>query len=416
MDELVTSRSKQALIQTARTLAQSKFIERAGYYDEKAIFPAEDFDDLFDAGLMATLISESYGGLGLGHHKGDIYTHWMITKALANADLSLARCWEGHANAMLLIDNIANAEQKSRWFNGVLQQRQIWSAWSGEPQHKKPGKSIGTKLETADGGYLINGSKVFATSASAADWAILLVNTRGPGGARHAAHSPGSVLMLACDLSDPSVTFDDSWWDPIGMKGSVSYRVDFNNTFIPNENLIGKPGQFMTEEWQTRFTPQYATTFLGAAEAAYTFTEEYVKSQAKEQDPYIQHRFGKMALNLETGNLWLRHVARLWESGQDEAAKLAGNKARYLIEQLAMDTVTHAVHACGARSMIKPSRLELIYRDLSFYIRHDNDDHLLSMIGKASLGQHYDGSFFNEVPEKKDQEPVNGKEMQQYNK
>ena len=72
-----------------------------------------------------------------------------------------------------------------------------------------PGETAryGTTLTEVDGGFVVDGSKVFCTSAGGAEWAILLVNAAGPGGARHTA-SPDTLLMLACDLADPSVTTD----------------------------------------------------------------------------------------------------------------------------------------------------------------------------------------------------------------
>ena len=239
------------------------------------------------------------------------------------------------------------------------------------------------------------GSRTFATSAGGADWAILLVNTAGPGGVRHTNASLDTQLLMACDLSDPTVQIDGSWWDPIGMRATVSYLVNFRGTFIPEKNLIGYPGQYIKEGWQTCFIPHYAATFMGAAEAAYEFALDYITTQKKTEDPYVQHHIGQMSVNVETGHLWLRHVARLWETGKYEEAQIAGSRARHVIEHLAEDTVKRCIRACGARCLNRPSALERIYRDLSFYyVRHDNDDHILSMIGKSVLGLTHDPSFY----------------------
>ena len=380
-----------------RALSMEKFAERAEHYDTTRSFPKENFEDLHAAGLNAPVIAKKYGGLGLGHHTGDVRTLWAMTTAVAMGDMSTARCFEGHNNALLLIDNIGTDEQKERWFKGVVQDGNIWSAWSGEPQAKVPGqkKSFGTHVIASDEGYLINGSKVFCSSASGATHAILLVNLEGPGGARHSTSSKDSVIMLGCDLSHPGISYNNSWWNPMGMRGSVSYLVEFDNVFIPKSDLIGYSGQFLTEEWQTRFTPQYAATFLGGAKAAHEYTKKYVHSQKKADDPYIHHRLGRMAININTAELWLDHVAKLWENGEVEEAKAAGIMTRYTIEQLATETVDHAIHACGARALVNATPLERIYRDLSFYVRHDNDDHLLATIGKSVLGEAHDISFFN---------------------
>ena len=104
-------------------MAREKCAPRAAHYDQTATFPAEDFDDLFTAGLHAPAVPREYGGLGLGPYREDVFTLWMMTKELAMADLSLARCWEGHVNSLVLLDNLASRRKKragSRvWCTGV---------------------------------------------------------------------------------------------------------------------------------------------------------------------------------------------------------------------------------------------------------------------------------------------------------
>ncbi len=395
-EDLEPKSEQRELVDRMSMLAHENFARRAAHYDQTAAFPAEDFEDLFRAGLHAPVVPKEYGGLGLGPYRGDIFTLWMMTKEIAKADLSLARCWEGHVNSLVLLDGMANDEQKARWFEGVVNHGDKWVAWSGEPQARKPGESIrfGTNVEKVEGGYIVEGNKVFSTSAGGAQWAILLVNTAGPGGVRHTTASLDTQLLMACDLSDPTIENDSSWWDPIGMRATVSYLVHFRRTFIPDEDVIGYPGQYIKESWQTCFIPHYAATFLGAAEAAYEYALDYVTTQNKVDDPYIQHHIGQMSVNVETGHLWLRHVARLWETGRYQEAQLAGSRARHVVEHLAEETVKHCIRACGARCLNRPSVLERIYRDLSFYVRHDNDDHILAMIGKSVLGLTHDPSFY----------------------
>jgi alkylation response protein AidB-like acyl-CoA dehydrogenase len=388
--------SQQELVTRTRDLAQQNFAARSAGYDREASFPVEDFADLYQAGLLGAAIPTEFGGSGLGPYQGNVMTLWLMTKELAKVDLSLARCWEGHCNSMVLIGGMGTEEQKQRWFSGVVDRGETWVAWSGEPQARASSEKLafGTTTTRVENGYVVNGNKAFATSAGEADWAILLVSTAGPGGARHIGGSPDSLLLLACDLSSPSVETDRSWWDPIGMRGTASHVVKFKNTFIPDENILGHPGQYLAEGWQTCFIPHYAATFLGAAEAAYEFAFNYIRSQNKVADPYIQHHIGQSAINVETGYLWLRYVAEMWETGRHDEAQLAGSRARHIMEQLAEDTVKRSIRACGARSLNRPSPLERIYRDLSFYVRHDNDDHILATIGKSLLGQTHDASFY----------------------
>lgn len=394
--DLDLTHQQQALVSRTAALAREKFAPRADRYDRTATFPTDDFDDLFRERLHAPAVPREYGGLGLGPLHGDVLTLWLMTKELAKADLSLARCWEGHVNSLVLLDGLASEEQKARWFEGIVNLGERWVAWSGEPQAVAPGEKerAGTTTERVPGGFVVTGTKVFATSAGGAQWGILLVNTAGPGGARHATSSPETLLLVACDLLDPSVAFDPSWWDPIGMRATVSHLARFERTFIPDGHIIGRPGQYLSEGWQTYFIPHYAASFLGAAEASYEIAVNYVTTQNKSQDPYVAQHIGQMSINVDTAYLWLRHVAHLWDTGQLAEAQLAGSRARHLIEHLAEDTVKRCIRACGARSLNRPNPLERIYRDLSFYVRHDNADHILATVGKSVLGHPHDPSFF----------------------
>jgi alkylation response protein AidB-like acyl-CoA dehydrogenase len=377
-------------------LADEALRARADEYDRTGAFPKSSFEALFGAGLLGATIPVEAGGLGFGHHRGNTFPLWMMTKLIAKADLSLARCWEGHTNSLVLIDALGSPQQKQRWFSGVLERGEIWVGWSGEPSAPKPGERarFGTTVTATPDGWIINGSKAFATSATGATHAILLVNTEGPGGARHSQGSPEGLLMLACDLSDRSISIDTSWWDPVGMRSTASHLVKFENTFVSRECLIGKPGSYLLDQWQTAFVPHYAASFLGAAEAAYEYAVKYVKHQNKTSDPYIQHRIGSIGINVDTGHLWLHHIAGLWDRGHREEAALAGIRVRHLVEHLAEQSVHHCIRACGARALIRPSPVERILRDLTFYIRHDNDDHVLATIGRQVLGEQHDVSFY----------------------
>ena len=161
------------LVGRAAELARERFAARADRYDREASFPAEDFADLFRAGLLGAGVPRTHGGHGLGPDTG-LFTLWMITKELAKADMALARCWEGHVNSQMLLTALGDARQQDRWFRGIVEHGEIWAAWSGEPQSRIPGQTarFGTNVREARGGYVVDGTKVFATSARGARWAI----------------------------------------------------------------------------------------------------------------------------------------------------------------------------------------------------------------------------------------------------
>jgi alkylation response protein AidB-like acyl-CoA dehydrogenase len=146
---------------------------------------------------------------------------------------------------------------------------------------------------------------------------------------------------------------------------------------------------------QTRFTPHYAVSFLGALEGAFEYTLAAVKAQKRQEDPYVQHHIANIKMNIDTLELWLNQVAHKLDQGLNEEAREAASKFRYLAEQLAEDGVKQCIKVCGARSLNKPSRLERIYRDLTMYVLHDNADNVLATIGRRALGQSVDNAFFS---------------------
>lgn len=386
----------RAFMETILALVPA-FAERAARHDRDATFPADDFADLRTAGLHAAAVPADSGGLGLGP-TGGLYTLWMLTRTLAAADMSLARCWEGCINSQVLLASMGTTEQQQRWFRGIVHDGEIWACWSGEPQARTPeqSKQVGTHVVRVEDGYIVDGSKVFATSAGHARWAILLVNLHGPGGARHAQTDPDGLLLLVVDLKDASVRIDDSWWDPMGMRGTESHKVEFDRTFIPACHQLGVPGQYMRENWQTLFSPHYGATFLGGAEAALDYTMNYVQTQGTTDDPYVRQHLAQMSLNVQTSHLWLKDVAQKWENGATAEARDAGVRARFLIEKLSTDTLDRCIRACGARCLIRPGPIERIFRDLTFYVRHDNSDHVLAAIGKSMTDDDSDLSFFHQ--------------------
>ncbi len=390
------STSEQDLLGRVRNLAQGVFLERAECYDEGLAFPAENFDDLFSNGLMMVPVSRKWGGLECAPAYGNVIGLWRMTVEIAQADLSFSRCWEGHNNAMLLLDALGTDEQKERWFTDVAQNGARWAAWSGEPQSRVPGqkRKVGTTLEKVSGGYIVSGNKVFATSAPGANWAILLVSQEGPGAARDSRNGENSLMMMACNLSDATVSFGDKWWNPIGMRSTVSYQVNFADTFIPDENVIGEVGQYIRDGFQAYFTPQYAASFFGAASGAFESALMFVRSQGKQSDPFIQQHVAAIQMNLDTLDLWLQDVATKVSGADKTASRIAGSKLRWLAETLSEDTVKRCVKMCGARSLNKPSRLERVYRDLSIYTLHDNADHMLANVGRELLGEPTQDAFF----------------------
>jgi len=125
---------RRNVLEKLPSLAKNVFNKRAEEYDRSSKFPLDNFDDLFDIGALALPVDPVLGGLGWAPDYGHVDSLWKMTRAIANVDLSFSRCWEGHNNALMLIDKLATLTQKKRWFSEVIEKGVRWAAWSGEPQ------------------------------------------------------------------------------------------------------------------------------------------------------------------------------------------------------------------------------------------------------------------------------------------
>jgi alkylation response protein AidB-like acyl-CoA dehydrogenase len=377
---------QQRIVDLAESLTPL-FQQRARAYDERIRFPREDFDDLASNGLLGATVPAEYGGLHLGIDNGDALTLWLVDKAVAKGDLSLARCFEGHVNMVQILAAIGTEEQKREYLPKVIEEGKAFVAWGSEPA--KDG--FGTTVAERPDGWVVSGRKAFSTSAGGADYAVLYINPQGTGQLR--LGGAREVIMVIVDTADPAIEIDTSWWDPMGMRATVSHAVTFHDLFVPSDRLLGWPGIYTEQHWQAKFVPMFAASFTGAAAAAKDFTLAYLHRQEKAQDPYIQHHVAMIEINVDTAMCWLDQTARLWESGRVDEARIASNKCHYIAVDLALDTVRRALKACGARSALRAYPLELIFRDLNTYVLHEKHDASLATIGRAVLGLEYDPSF-----------------------
>jgi alkylation response protein AidB-like acyl-CoA dehydrogenase len=393
--DLALTPEQRRLAELTEELARTRFAPRAPQYDEAIAFPRADFDDLREQGLLAATVPKRYGGLGLGFNSGDILGLWLVIKNLAKGDLSLGRCYEGHVNGVTVLANSGTEKQRERYLPRVVKEGETFVFWGSEPPRPEdPRQILGwTTAQPIEGGYLINGRKQFSTSAGGATYAILFAVIPGRG------NILDSLIMPIIRGNDPGVTIEPQWWQPLGMRATVSHMVRLDNVFVAHDDVLGGPGAYFKERWQAKFIPAFAASFLGAAEAAMEFALPYIRNRAKQKDPYVLHHVAEMRLAVEGITLWLQHTAGLWQRGRISEAEVASNSCRHLAEHHALAAVGHAINACGASALLKPHPLERIFRDLQTYVRHENDDALLATIGRATIGLEYDPNFSRQLDE-----------------
>ena len=162
--------------------------------------------------------------------------------------------------------------------------------------------------------------------------------------------------------------------DP-GCARTVSYLARFDR-FVssPIRDVLGQPGQYLAEGWQTRFCPRTTARRSSAArDAAFRYAHAYATKDERESDPFVEQRLGQMSLNIGCARLYHRtRLAPLGRRTLPRSDARAGIRAGFLVEKWAAETVDHVIKGLR-RAQPCPAQPDLSASTatLSIYARHD---------------------------------------------
>lgn len=350
--------------------------------DKQAIFPREEFQHIAAAGLLTAPLSRNLGGLGLGFETCHTKELLKLLKKIGSGNLVVGRIYEGHVNALQLIQTFGSPQQVAAYGNDAKQGK-IFGVWNAEAED-------GVRIIPLDSGkYRLEGSKTFCTGCGYVHRPF--VNGKLP---------DGGWQMCIVPMDKVEAKIDPDWWQPSGMKATVSYKVDFTGIEVTADSLLASPGDYFRQPWLSGGVIRFAAVQLGGASALFDATRQYLQKLNRCDHPFQQERLGKMAIAIESGNLWLSGAADVVDSyapvfggypqdNQDKALKLVAyaNMVRTAIEQICLDTIQLAQRSVGTLGLLPPEPMERIIRDLSLYLRQPAFDAALTDVGKYVLNQ-----------------------------
>lgn len=351
--------------------------------DRNGAFPVKEFELIASAGLLAAPLQPELGGLGLGIDAGVTYELLMLLKQIGCGNLAVGRIYEGHVNALQLIQTFGTKEQIEQLARDACDRNKIFGVWNAEA-------ADGVKIiPVGDGRYRLEGAKTFASGAGYVERPF--VNGELP---------DGGWQMCVVPMDEVTTVSDPSWWQPSGMRATASYKVDFSGVELDTLALIGNPGDYYRQPWLTAGVIRFAAVQLGGAEALFDATRQYLQDLGRTKDPYQEARVGSMAIAIESGNLWLRGAADFVKAyapvfggyptlPNDQADKLVvyANMVRTAIEQICMDVMQLCERCVGTRGLLPPNPMERIVRDLTLYLRQPAFDAAVGNVGQYALSQ-----------------------------
>ncbi|MBA3921232.1 MAG: acyl-CoA dehydrogenase family protein [Nostocaceae cyanobacterium] len=353
-------------------------------------FPQSEFELIAEAGMLAAPLERHLGGWGCGYDADVIYETLKLLKHLGRGNLAVGRVYEGHVNALQLIQALGTKEQVAGYAADARDAQKIFGVWNAEagdgvkviPQH--------------NGKYRLEGCKTFCSGAGYVERPF--VNGILP---------DGGWQMCIVPMEQVATVSDPTWWQPAGMRGTASYKIDFSNVELDESALIGKPGDYYRQPWLSLGVIRFAAVQLGGAEALLDGTREFLQDLGRTSDPYQEERLGKMAIAVESGNQWLKGAADLVAAyapvfggyptisyAHPEKLVAYANMTRTAIEQICLDVMQLCERSVGTRGLLPPHPMERIIRDLTLYLRQPAFDAALANVGQYILKQNNTNSLW----------------------
>lgn len=202
--------------------------EVAAATDKTNSFPADMWGKLGDAGFLGITADEDVGGLALGYQ-----AHCVVMEELSRASGSIALSYAAHSQ--LCVNQLqlnGSPEQKKKYMPGLIAGDKVGALAMSESGAGSDVVSMRTRAKEVDGGYLLNGSKMWITNGPDADVVIVYAKTVPDGGSK-------GITAFIVETTSPGFTCLRKL-DKMGMRGSNTGELVFENLFVPAENVLGK--------------------------------------------------------------------------------------------------------------------------------------------------------------------------------
>jgi acyl-CoA dehydrogenase len=339
----------------AHNFAEKEIRPVAWDYDRDGTWPQEIIDKAFEVGLMNVHVPEEYGGPGLDYLSGSLIEEefgW----GCSGIGTTLAS--NGLGSAPVLLGG--SAKTKKKYLSLLTEEPRLCSFCLTEPDAGSDVSGMKTSAVKKGDKYVLNGSKMFITNGSYADWFTVYAKTDPDAG-----HRGISAFVVESSWDGVSV---DKKEDKMGQRASNTAALSFNDVEIPAENLIGEENHGFKLAMMTldRTRPGVAALAVGIAQAAFEFASEYAKERVQFGVPIAMHQaiqfmIADMATKIEAARLLTWQSAVLLDQGQRNT--LQSSHAKRFAADSAMEVAVDAVQVYGGYGFIKEYPVEKLMRD-----------------------------------------------------
>jgi isovaleryl-CoA dehydrogenase len=343
-----------AIRDTTQRFAADKIAPRAAEIDEKDEFPADLWPQMGELGLHGITVEEEWGGLGLGYLE-----HVVAQEEVARASASVGLSYGAHSN--LCVNQIrrwGNEEQKRRFLPRLISGEHVGALAMSEAGAGSDVVGMKLKAEKSGNGYRLNGTKFWITNGQYADTLVVYAKT-GEG-------SRGiTTFLIEKGMQGFSI---GQKIDKLGMRGSPTSELVFDDCFVPPENVLGEENEGVKVLMSGL---DYERTVLagiqiGIMQACLDVVLPYVRERKQFGKPVgsfqlMQAKVADMYVALNSARAYVYQVARACDAGQTTRFDAAG--AILLASENAVKVANQAVQALGGAGYTRDWPVERYYRD-----------------------------------------------------
>lgn len=345
----------------ARDFAQNECLPGVIERDEQQLFPVEQVSQLADLGFMGMMVPEKYGGAGL-----DTLSYVLAMEEISKVDASVSVCMSVNNSLVCYgLEAFGTEEQKQRYLTPLAQGKKDGKLYIGafmlsEPEAGSDATSQRTTAIDMGDYYLLNGTKNWITNGSSASVYLVMAQTDATKGAKGI-----NALIVEKDWEGVTVAKKEN---KMGIRGSDTHTVMFNDVKVPKANRIGDDGFGFTFAMKTLAGGRIgiAAQALGIAAGAYELAKEYAKTRKAFGTEIMNHqaiafKLADMHTKIEAARLLCYKAA--WEKDHHKDYTISSSMAKLYASEVAMWTAIEAVQVHGGYGYVKEYHVERLMRD-----------------------------------------------------
>ncbi len=350
------SEEQEMMRKMVRDFAQKEVAQEVDRMEREDRFPRELIKKMGELGLMGIPIPEEYGGSGM-----DFTSYIIAINELSKVSATIGVILSVHTSVGTNpIRYFGNEEQKKQYLPKLASGEYLGAFALTEPGAGSDAASLKTKAKKDGDTYILNGSKVFITNGGEADTYITFARTEDEQG-------NSSVSAFIVEKDTPGLVIGKKE-KKMGLHGSNTVQLNFDQCVVPKEQLLGKEGEGFKIAMSNLNVGRIgiAAQSLGVGEAALEYAVNYAKEREQFGKPIahnqgISFKLADMATEVEAAKLLTYHAASLVQ--QNIPCSKEASMAKMYASKTARQAAIEAVQVYGGYGYTEDYPVERLFRD-----------------------------------------------------